>query len=232
MSSSTGTTVSAETRGNISLAPNLSVSAPAGTRPSEPTSTGTATSSDCWKELRSSRSLKAPDSGETRFHAQKVSVKPTVAVIRFRKAAASLRTGAGDCAAVVSTPQVKREGEGGARRVEPFEEAAHRRRPMGRGPPGGPRGGRSDAVSGPGWENHRYGPAGQRDPRHSPGGRPDLVPRSGRTRGAQRQRGGRPRTPYAPRRGDPRLHRHRRPRRRHPFGPRRLHRRVVASRHD
>jgi len=53
-------------------------------RPSEPTSTGTATSSDCWIELRPSRSLKSPDNGEIRFHAQKVSVKPIVAMIRFR----------------------------------------------------------------------------------------------------------------------------------------------------
>ena len=49
--------VSAETSGNMSRAPYLSVSAPAAIRPSEPTSTGTATSSDCSNELSPSRSL-------------------------------------------------------------------------------------------------------------------------------------------------------------------------------
>lgn len=57
ISSSTGTMVSAETSGNMSRAPYLSVSAPAAIRPSEPTSTGTATSSDCSNELSPSRSL-------------------------------------------------------------------------------------------------------------------------------------------------------------------------------
>lgn len=57
ISSSTGTTVSADTTGNISFAPYLSVSAPTGIRPSDPTSTGTATRNDCWNELSPSRSL-------------------------------------------------------------------------------------------------------------------------------------------------------------------------------
>lgn len=76
--------VSAETRGNISRAPYLSVSAPAGIRPSEPTSTGTATSSDCSNEVSPSRSLYSPDSGAIRFQAQKVSPKPIVAITRLR----------------------------------------------------------------------------------------------------------------------------------------------------
>ena len=40
--------VASETIGNITRPPNRSVSAPTGMRPSEPTTTGTATSSACW----------------------------------------------------------------------------------------------------------------------------------------------------------------------------------------
>lgn len=76
--------VSAETTGNISFAPYLSVRAPAGMRPTEPTRTGTATSSDCWKELSSSRSPYQLAIGAIRSHAQKVSVKPMVAITRLR----------------------------------------------------------------------------------------------------------------------------------------------------
>ena len=43
----TGKIVNALTIGNITRAPTRSVSAPTGIRPSEPTITGTATSSDC-----------------------------------------------------------------------------------------------------------------------------------------------------------------------------------------
>ncbi len=76
--------MSAANSGNIVFAPYRSVSAPAGTRPIEPTRTGTATSSDCWKELRPSRSPYQLASGAIRFHAQKVRVKPMVAITRLR----------------------------------------------------------------------------------------------------------------------------------------------------
>ena len=57
---STGTIVAAETSGNITRPPNRSVSAPTGMRPSEPTSTGTATSS------ATSDSVSAPSDPESR----------------------------------------------------------------------------------------------------------------------------------------------------------------------
>jgi len=51
---STGTIVRMLTAGNITRAPSLSVSAPTGIRPSDPTTTGTATRNACWNALRSS----------------------------------------------------------------------------------------------------------------------------------------------------------------------------------
>lgn len=76
--------VSAVTRGNMVFAPKRSVSAPTGTRPSEPTITGTATISDCWNELSESLSPRVVPSGEMRFHAQKVRANPIVATARLR----------------------------------------------------------------------------------------------------------------------------------------------------
>ena len=49
--------VASDTRGNITRPPNRSVSAPTGIRPSDPTTTGTATSRACCEPDRSSRSL-------------------------------------------------------------------------------------------------------------------------------------------------------------------------------
>ncbi len=69
---STGTTVAAETSGNITRPPNRSVSAPTGIRPSEPTTTGTATSSDCWNAVRWRGSFKRGPSGLSSAQAQKL----------------------------------------------------------------------------------------------------------------------------------------------------------------
>ncbi len=71
--------LAAETSGNITRPPNRSVSAPTGMRPSEPTTTGTATSSDCSKEDRPRESLNRGPSGLSSAHAQKLTAKPTVA---------------------------------------------------------------------------------------------------------------------------------------------------------
>ena len=60
---STGRTVSSAIGGNIRRAPSRSVSAPTGIRPSEPTSTGTATSSACWKADSPSCSRRVEPSG-------------------------------------------------------------------------------------------------------------------------------------------------------------------------
>lgn len=76
--------VSAVTRGNMSFAPKRSVSAPTGTRPSEPTSTGTATISDCSNELSESLTPSPVASGEMRFHAQNARANPIVATTRLR----------------------------------------------------------------------------------------------------------------------------------------------------
>jgi hypothetical protein len=51
---STGAIVRTLTAGNITRLPNRSVSAPTGIRPTDPTTTGTATRKACWKALRSS----------------------------------------------------------------------------------------------------------------------------------------------------------------------------------
>src|SRR5215467_14383824 len=76
--------VARETSGNITRPPKRSVSAPTGIRPNEPTSTGTATSTDCWNELRCSVSLSRGARGLSRAQAQKFTAKPTVAVINMR----------------------------------------------------------------------------------------------------------------------------------------------------
>ncbi len=55
------------------------MSAPTGTRPSEPTTTGTATSSDCWKEDSSRLSLRRGPRGLSSAQAQKFTAKPAVA---------------------------------------------------------------------------------------------------------------------------------------------------------
>src|SRR5680860_551527 len=74
-----GTMVATETRGNITRPPNLSVSAPTGTRPSDPTITGTATTMACWEPERPSSSLKRGPSGLSSAQAQKFIAKPSVA---------------------------------------------------------------------------------------------------------------------------------------------------------
>lgn len=71
--------VAAETSGNITRPPKRSVRAPTGIRPSEPTTTGTATSSDCWKEDSSRLSFRRGPSGLSSAQAQKFTAKPTVA---------------------------------------------------------------------------------------------------------------------------------------------------------
>lgn len=52
-----GMIVSAAMSGNIVRPPMRSVSAPTGMRPSEPTTTGSATTSDCWNEVSPRSSL-------------------------------------------------------------------------------------------------------------------------------------------------------------------------------
>jgi hypothetical protein len=79
----TGTTVARLTRGNMTRAPNRSVSAPTGMRPTEPTITGTATSSDWAAKLSPSRSLMPGPSGPSSAHAQKFTMKPAVASARL-----------------------------------------------------------------------------------------------------------------------------------------------------
>ena len=76
---STGRIVRRLTAGNMTRAPSLSVSAPTGMRPSDPTSTGTATSSDCWNEDSPSSSRSCPPSGLSSDQAQKLTRKPAVA---------------------------------------------------------------------------------------------------------------------------------------------------------
>lgn len=71
--------VAADTIGNITRPPNRSVSAPTGIRPREPTTTGTATSSDCSNDDRSRPSLNRGPSGLSSAHAQKFTANPTVA---------------------------------------------------------------------------------------------------------------------------------------------------------
>ena len=66
--------------------PNRSVSAPTGMRPSEPTMTGTATSSACCEPLRRRASLNRGPSGLSSAHAQKFTAKPTVASASIRTA--------------------------------------------------------------------------------------------------------------------------------------------------
>lgn len=73
--------VAAEISGNITLPPNRSVSAPTGIRPTDPTITGTATSSACWEADRPSSSLKRGPSGLSSAQAQKLTANPTVASV-------------------------------------------------------------------------------------------------------------------------------------------------------
>src|SRR5262245_15106 len=80
---STGTIVARLTSGNIIRAPYRSVSAPTGMRPTEPTTTGTATSSDWAAKPSPSRSLRPGPSGPSSAHAQKLTMKPTVARTRL-----------------------------------------------------------------------------------------------------------------------------------------------------
>src|SRR5689334_13981059 len=70
--------------------PNRSVSAPTGIRPSEPTTTGTATSRACWNALRCSASLNFGASGLSRAHAQKLTANPTVAKVSIKAGRAPL----------------------------------------------------------------------------------------------------------------------------------------------
>jgi hypothetical protein len=83
---STGSTVSRLTTGNMTRAPIRSVSAPTGMRPSDPTTTGTATSTDCWNPVRSSWSRYAAPSGLMSAHAQKLTPNPMVASASIRPA--------------------------------------------------------------------------------------------------------------------------------------------------
>src|SRR5215213_8235507 len=87
VSVNTGTIVARLSTGNMMRAPNRSVSAPTGMRPSEPTTTGTATSSDWAAKLSPRRSLTPGARGPSSAHAQKLTVNPRVAITRLRVAA-------------------------------------------------------------------------------------------------------------------------------------------------
>src|SRR5262245_29772225 len=71
--------VASDTSGNISRPPYRSVSAPTGMRPSDPTTTGTATTSACWTGVRCRTSLNFGPSGLSSAQAQKFTANPTVA---------------------------------------------------------------------------------------------------------------------------------------------------------
>src|SRR5215471_16469687 len=71
--------VASETSGNMIRPPNRSVSAPTGIRPSDPTTTGTATTSACWIGLRCKTSWNFGPSGLSNAQAQKFTANPTVA---------------------------------------------------------------------------------------------------------------------------------------------------------
>src|SRR5262245_33607610 len=93
-SEGTGTIVASETSGNISRPPYRSVSAPTGIRPSDPTTTGTATTSACWKGVRCRTSLNFGPSGLSNAQAQKFTANPAVARPSIRPGrAAPGRTG-------------------------------------------------------------------------------------------------------------------------------------------
>ena len=80
---STGTIVATETITNISRPPNLSVSAPARIRPTDPTITGTATMRATCDSLSTPRvppSRKTGPSGLRSAHAQKLMANPMVAI--------------------------------------------------------------------------------------------------------------------------------------------------------
>src|SRR5262245_9517641 len=62
-------------------------------RPTEPTTTGTATSSDCAAKLSPSRSLMPGPSGLSSAHAQKLTMNPAVARTRLAVAARLVTTG-------------------------------------------------------------------------------------------------------------------------------------------
>src|SRR5437899_7689776 len=72
--------VVAEISGNMIRPPNRSASAPTGIRPTDPTTTGTATSSACWNGLRCNASLNFGASGLSSAHAQKFTANPAVAM--------------------------------------------------------------------------------------------------------------------------------------------------------
>ncbi|PPK66638.1 hypothetical protein CLV40_10923 [Actinokineospora auranticolor] len=75
--------VAADTIGNMTRPPKRSVSAPTGMRPSEPTTTGTATSSACWKAESPRESLNRGPSGLSSAHAQKLTANPRVATVNM-----------------------------------------------------------------------------------------------------------------------------------------------------
>src|SRR4051794_9759444 len=81
--------VAKEMIGNITRPPNRSVRAPTGMRPSEPTTTGTATSSDCSNADRFRDSLSFGPSGDNSAQAQKLMANPAVAI-------ASINSGRGE----------------------------------------------------------------------------------------------------------------------------------------
>src|SRR5215469_426328 len=76
--------VASDTSGNMIRPPNRSVSPPTGIRPSDPTTTGTATTSACWNEDSCRTSLNLGPSGLSSAQAQKFTANPTVARASIR----------------------------------------------------------------------------------------------------------------------------------------------------
>ena len=92
-----GTMVAADTIGNITRPPYLSVSAPTMIRPSDPTMTGTATSSATSDSLSSPKvpcSRNSGPSGLSSAQAQKFSAKPRVAIASITPGVCSREVGA------------------------------------------------------------------------------------------------------------------------------------------
>ena len=98
---STGMIVTNDTAGSMTRPPNRSVSAPTGMRPSEPTSTGTATSRACWNEDSCNAILNFGASGDSSAQAQKLRAKPSVAI-------ASITVGRRSRVAVAAVPRFVR----------------------------------------------------------------------------------------------------------------------------
>src|SRR5690348_8315883 len=83
--------------------PKRSVRAPTGMRPTDPTTTGTATRRDWENDDRPSESLSPAASGDSRAQAQKFTANPAVAMASIHQA----RLGTADAAEPAEPPAVR-----------------------------------------------------------------------------------------------------------------------------